>query len=158
MNAAGKRRPEEGRVRQDNVNRITGEVEVSLTKQEMGAACDINNIMKKYEKTGEINHMSLRPPQYGNFASTMSFQQQRNAVIEATATFEKLPAKIRTYFDNDPAKLVDFMADPANEEAGKQLGLYAPDDPGMAPATTDETVVEPTPEVEEPVAPEETDT
>lgn len=152
------RRPEAGRVRQDNVNRITGEVEESRTKQEMGAACDINNIMRKYEKTGEIDHMSLKPPKYGDFTSTMSFQEARNNVIAATQAFEKLPHEIRTFFENDPANMVDFMSDDKNIEVGKQLGLYVDDAAPENQAPVPEPVVETPEPPPAPVAPEESDT
>lgn len=127
-----------------NVNRVTGEVEESRTKQEMSAACDINNIMKKFEKTGSIDHMTLKPPQYGDFSSTMSFQDARNSVLEATASFKQLPHAIRTYFGNDPSNLVDFMADPDNLEKGRELGLYAPAEaPAEPPAPVRVEVVLP---------------
>lgn len=121
----------------------------------MADACDINNIFKRFMKTGQIDHVSLRPPMYGDFTSTMSFQEQRNAVIEATQAFELLPHEVRTRFGNDPANLVDFMADDANIEEAKQLGLYED------PETDEPAPAEPTPVVDpppEPVAPVTTDT
>lgn len=125
---------------------VTGELEDSRTKQEMAAACDINNIMKKFERTGEINHLSTKVAQYGDFGSAMSFQEARNAVIATTHTFEQLPHKIRTFFDNDPANLVDFMADSANDEAGREMGLYeALPSPEKPPAPVEVVVITPDP-------------
>jgi hypothetical protein len=40
-----------------------------------------------------------------------------------------LPANIRSRFDNDPAKLIDFMENPANREEAESLGLVNKSEP-----------------------------
>lgn len=108
----------------DFVDHETGELMESRTKQEMKDACDINNIVRQNRATGMIDHGSLKQAMYGDFSSTMSFHEARNAVATATQAFDKLPHEIRTRFGNDAANLVDFMSDDANIEEAKQLGLY----------------------------------
>lgn len=128
----------------DFVDHETGELEESRTKQEMKEACDINNIVRQNNATGLIDHGSLKQPMYGDFSTTQSFHDARNAVAKATQIFEGLPHEIRTRFGNDAANLVDFMSDDANIEEAKQLGLYS--------STDDEEEGE-TPPVVEPVVP-----
>lgn len=113
------------------VNERTGEEEESRTKQSEADACDINNIMKRYARTGQIEHQTLRPPQYGDFSSTLDFQAVRNRIAEAEGAFSHLSADVRKRFGNDAANLVDFMSDDANIEEGKQLGLYHEDEPDV---------------------------
>jgi phage internal scaffolding protein len=50
-----------------------------------------------------------------------------------------LPAQIRSRFDNDPAKLIDFLENEQNHDEAIKLGLVNP--PGEMPQ-----VVESTPE------------
>lgn len=124
------------------VNKKTGEPQVSLAKQEMQEACNINNLMSRYVKTGEITHLNLVPPQYGDFTTATEYQDAMNALAQANQAFAELPVRVRNRFENDPAQLIDFMADQKNYEEGQQLGLYNPTPP-------------PEPAVVEPPAPDD---
>lgn len=95
---------------------------VSKTKQSMAAATDINNIMSRYEKTGLIDHIK-EGGSYGDFSKVSDYHEAMNQVIKANDGFLTLPAKLRKKFDNDPAKLIEFMNDPKNKEEAIKLGL-----------------------------------
>jgi phage internal scaffolding protein len=94
----------------------------SLAKQSFRDECDINNILRKFNVTGELPVGSVQP-QYGDFSGITDYQSALNAVMAAQDSFLALPAKIRARFDNDAALFVDFASDEANRDEMKALGL-----------------------------------
>ena len=97
---------------------------VSLTHQSMMRETDINSIMKKFEKTGILEHRNSFEGQYGDFTQIpMDYHESMNAVIKANDMFETLPAKVRRRFGNDPGQFLEFVADPQNTEEMQKLGL-----------------------------------
>lgn len=94
----------------------------SLAQQSMKDECDINFIMEKFNATGELPAVPL-PPQYGDFSGVFDYQTALNEVMAAEDLFMELPAKLRSRFDNDPQKLVEFLHDPKNFDEGVELGL-----------------------------------
>lgn len=111
-------------------------------KQSFKDECDINLIMKRYEQTGQIDHLANRPIVYGDVPA-LDFQQAMGLVVEAREQFGLLPAAVRDRFGNDPAQLMAFLENPANKEEGIRLGLLkaptapqaAPGAPAVPPAT-----------------------
>lgn len=94
------------------------------TRQEFKDECDINNIMRQYEVTGEIFHLNEVAPQYldcdGNdFRSAMDY------VASAFSMFEELPSSIRSRFDNDPAEFLDFCSQEKNRPELADMGLLS---------------------------------
>lgn len=114
---------------------------VGRTKQSMRAECDINNIMKKYAKTGAIDHFSKHGAQYG-FVSSMSLQESIHTVQRAQEMFMDLPASVRKKFDNDPALFLAFAQDRRNLDEMRELGLApklvakAPTEPPKGPSSS----------------------
>jgi len=94
----------------------------SRTKQEYVKECDINNIIKRYKVTGLLRQHTLEPL-YGDFTNIPSYQDSLNVVIRGQEAFARLPSDLRTKFDNDPARFLAWMADPANLEEIYKLGL-----------------------------------
>lgn len=95
----------------------------SLAKQSMQAECDINNILKGYDRTGLISHLNDNPGFFGDVASVPDFQAALAIVEKADFVFSELPSQLRTRFENDPAKYLAFVSDPANREEMIALGL-----------------------------------
>ena len=95
----------------------------SLTKQAFKSECDINNIMRKWRNTGVITHIRNSAGQYGDFSSVSDYQSALNAVMDAQDSFMALPSQLRSRFENDPAKLLSFLQDPANKAEAIALGL-----------------------------------
>lgn len=118
---------------------ISFDGEQSLTKQSEAAACDINNIMGQYERTGLIPHVSQYQGQYGDLGDSLSYHESMNAVIAAQTAFESLPASIRSRFGNDPAAFLDFVNDDANREEMGRMGLLSLPEGGVVQATNTET-------------------
>jgi len=94
----------------------------SLTKQSFTKECDINNILKKYQKTGAIDHVNKNEASYG-YATSDDFTASMAIVAKGQSMFEELPSTIRTKFENDPAKFLDFVQDENNLKEMQELGL-----------------------------------
>lgn len=118
----------------------TGLPEASRTEQSHKDSCDINVLMAKYERSGVIPRGASGEPFYGDFTGIDDYQSALNAVMEAEESFMQLPAKIRAQFDNDPQKLLTFLADDKNRQAAIDLGLI---DAPNAPAKMAEPPVAP---------------
>lgn len=97
--------------------------EKSRTKQCFQSECDINTILKKYRKTGLLEHVNRFGGDYSDVSGVGDYQQSLNQVMLAQDMFESLPADIRTKFGNDPGRFLDFVEDPQNEEELIELGL-----------------------------------
>jgi len=98
------------------------EVEM-MTKQEAAAECDINNIMKRYEKTGLIDHTNKHGGNYGDFTEVQDFQISLNQIERARAMFQSIPSGIRSRFNNSPQEFLDFVSDPDNLQEMREIGL-----------------------------------
>lgn len=109
---------------------IDFEGEVSLTKQSEAEACDINNIMKRYEQTGLLPDSNGRQPTFADFSTMETYQEAMNIVSQANSSFHSLPAEIRARFQNDPAQFLGFVEKGlVDENAAKELiemGLAVP--------------------------------
>lgn len=96
----------------------------SLTHQSMAPECDINTIMRKYEKTGVLEHRNNFHGQYGDFADVPAdYQESMNHVLAADEMFQTLPARIRRRFHNDPGAFIAYATDPSNQDELIAMGL-----------------------------------
>jgi len=96
------------------------------TRQEFKAESDINTIMARYIRTGELPHVNTIAPQYFE-ASGVDFQTHMQAIAEAKSLFAQLPSAIRNRFYNDPGQFVDFCSEPANRTELAHMGLLSPE-------------------------------
>lgn len=103
--------------------------EPSMAKQSFAAECDINTIMKKYEKTGLIDHRARYPGGYADVFNVGEYQEGLNQIRAAQEAFASLPAKVRRRFDNDPGAFVAFVENPENLEVLREMGLALPKEP-----------------------------
>lgn len=60
---------------------------------------------------------------FGLSDTHLDYQRQLNMVISVREYFEGLPSMIRAGFNNDPAAMIEFMADPRNREECYKLNL-----------------------------------
>jgi len=112
----------------DQVSQATG-IECkdkSLTRQSEKAESDINNILKRYEKTGLLPEMIKDNPVYGDFCDVPSYMDAVEIVSKAQEQFDNLDAQVRARFWNDPAKFLEFCTNDANREEMGRLGLLKP--------------------------------
>jgi len=142
------RRPYEKRLRVP-----TATIGESRTKQSFKEECNINNIMKRYEKTGVVNHLAETQGNYGSYIDAPSYHAAMSQICRANEMFGLLPSKVRYRFDNDPARFLAFVHDPENAAELVEMGLATaqrsepePDsgrltDPGAAGAAAGAEVV-----------------
>lgn len=115
----------------------------TLTKQSFAEEVDINTIVKRFKLTGELPK-DIRLPTYEDFTGVFDFHSAMNAVAQAREAFDKMPANVRTRFNNDPGAFVDFTADRNNLAEARTLGLVPPEElpePEAAPMRV--SIVEP---------------
>lgn len=137
---------------------VTNPEVISRTKQEFGKEADINYIIKKAKRTGYLGDPTkngTRKPIFGDFSSVPDYLTQQTRLARFKSEFEALPSDVRTKFKNDPANVIEFMADPKNDEEAVKLGLkpkpkpIKPDKPGVPPAevppTSSEVIPPPAP-------------
>lgn len=108
--------------------------DLSLAVQSALEETDINTIVRRFGLTGQLPE-DVRAPQYGDFTEVLDYQSALNAVKAADDSFMQMPADVRARFHNDPGEFVDFVANDANREEAKKLGLLMPDrrDPEPVP-------------------------
>ena len=94
----------------------------SLTEQGHAASSDINTIMHRAERTGQVQ-VTAASAMYGDFTAVGDYQSALEAVRMAQAAFMSLDPAIRERFDNDPAKLLSFLDNEANRSEAERLGL-----------------------------------
>lgn len=99
----------------------------SLTEQCHKDECDLNKIIARFNRTGDIavlENLSSRQGFYADVTNSVdSFAALQNKIAEGKTIFEGLPSDIRLKFRNDAAVFWDFVSDPANAEESAKLGL-----------------------------------
>jgi len=95
----------------------------SKTKQSFKDETNINKIVAKYNKTGQLPSLIKQNPKYGDFTNPLDYQESLNTVLFANEQFNALSAKVRSKFNNDPTKLLEFVSDAKNLEEMYELGL-----------------------------------
>lgn len=106
----------------------------SMTKQSFKEECDINNIVKRFELTGVIDHLNQKAREgvYTDLPDPLDFQGALELVREAQDAFNSLPADIRARFQNDPEAFLSFTSDPSNQDEMIKLGLAVDNRPPAA--------------------------
>lgn len=96
------------------------------TKQSYKEECDINTIMGRYMRTGELPMMNVQYPQYLD-CTGQDFQAHMQFIAGAQSMFNDLPSDIRNRFKNDPGAFLDFCSDSNNRVELAQMGLLSID-------------------------------
>lgn len=117
----------------------TENVKPSKTDQQYAKETDVNYILSRYQKTGQLTHISKIQGQYADVSSIPNLYQALQNVKLANDSFMELPAEIRKKFMNSPALMIEYLQDPANDSEAIKLGLKP------SPILPEE-VVEPQPE------------
>lgn len=95
----------------------------SLTQQQFRDECDINNIVNYHHDNGFFPRINPLPGQFSDLGDGLDFKAHHDYMAEALSAFNSLPAKLRDRFEHDPAKLLDFVSDPKNQDEAIELGL-----------------------------------
>jgi len=115
-------------------------------QQQFKDDCDINTIMRKFQKTKAMDHVTIHGADYG-FASPLTLQESLNTVIKAQEMFDDLPSSLRKRFDHSPSVFLEFVQDENNKAEMAELGLLnkAASLAAQAPPEPQPTVKEPEP-------------
>lgn len=119
----------------DDVSKATGIefLDPSLTKESQAEDADINVIVSKYVRTGQLPDLSRRP-EFGDFTGISDYRTALHAVQEAQELFSQLPAAFRLEFGNDPAAFLEYMEKGGDERLVK-YGLAEASEPEQAAIT-----------------------
>jgi len=98
----------------------------SVTRQSFKQECDINHIMKKYQKTGLVDHVTRFQGNYDDLTGSPDYHEAMNKIITANDAFSTLPSSVRTRFHNNPAEFLDFVSNPDNMPEMEAMGLIPP--------------------------------
>lgn len=110
--------------------------DTSLTRQSEKEGCDINILLKRYAKNEDLAvFQHAKQGKYGDFTTLPNYEQTMNAMAAATAFHESLPEEVRGLFDNT-ADLLEFLADPDNNDIAVELGLRRKDQEAAPTAPT----------------------
>lgn len=111
----------------------------SMTEQHHERECNMNHILRKYRKTGLVDHFNRYQGNYSDVTGAVDFQTALNIVNDGNDAFQSLPANIRNQFQNNPSTFLDFVSDPENTEAMIEMGLAKPipQEPVPAPPVAD---------------------
>jgi phage internal scaffolding protein len=77
-------------------------------------------MMKRFGVTGKLPE-NPRVPQYGDFSEITDYRSAIEAIRNADEKFMEFPADVRALFENNPQNVLDFVANPANIDAVKQI-------------------------------------
>jgi phage internal scaffolding protein len=118
---------------------------IYFTEQHHKNECDVNEIIKKYDKEGLISHITKIEAKFGDLTGA-DFKNAMDLITNSQSMFNQLPPEIRARFKNSPEHLLNFMEDPNNRNEAIQLGLIPKSFPehldGLGEHVTDEKVKE----------------
>lgn len=104
----------------------------SMTQQHFADECDINTIVQRFLKTGEmppnVNFGEIDVSEVGDFHDAL------NIVRAAQEEFNRLPSRVRERFNNEPARLMEFVNSESHRAEALALGLLKPQEPTPEPA------------------------
>lgn len=98
--------------------------EPTMTQQQFKDEVNINNIMKKYQRTGVITHLNNRQGKFADISNAPDYLEAQQIIVKADQAFDQLPSDIRQRFHNDPAEMLAFINNPKNHDEGVKLGIF----------------------------------
>jgi len=112
---------------------------VGRTKQKVGVEHDINKLVARYQKTGDVCVLGLdHQGQFIDVATVGDYHDCQNRVLAAQSAFSALPSLVRKRFGNSCDAFMDFMSNlgPDSVDEAVKLGLVTKKDvPVATPAT-----------------------
>lgn len=97
--------------------------EPTLTVQSFANDTDINQIIARALSGHDITQINERVAKYGDFSNVPNYQDALDLVRRAEDMFKLVPSKVRDRFENDPAKMIEFLQNDANRPEAIELGL-----------------------------------
>lgn len=101
-------------------------------KQEYAKDADINHVMRNYP--GNVVLPVVQPQGvFADVSGVVGFAETLRIGDQAREAFMGLAAKVRSRFDNDAYKFLEFLADEKNYDEAVSLGLVEKKEPVKAP-------------------------
>lgn len=97
----------------------------SMVQEQFAYDCDINNIV-----AGMTSPMPMRQPvsdEVKKFSPDM-YEQALLTKAKAENAFMELPSDVRTFFENNPKNMLEFISKPENQAKCIELGLMNVDE------------------------------
>lgn len=116
-------------IREDGSKRVQYFCEgPSLTRQEFQDECDLGKIIARFSATPEgLEQLQIAQgyvqSRFDDVSEIPDYRTALDQVKRAEEAFLRLPPKVRTRFDNDPALFLDFIDNPANHGELYDMGL-----------------------------------
>lgn len=98
---------------------------VSTVQQHFKDDCDINLLVERFTRTGQLQQRDPADYSFGDF-SAVDYQSALDTILVANEQFGTLPASVRERFSNNPAQLLQFLDQESNRDEAVRLGLIAP--------------------------------
>jgi len=96
----------------------------SRTQKQHKDQVNVNNIMKKFKKTGSITHLrNAKEGVYADLTQITDYAESLMQIKKADEAFLSIPSEIRNKFQNNPANLISYLKDPKNTEEAIKHGL-----------------------------------
>jgi len=109
--------------------------DVPLVKQEFKDECDVNLIIARCLKNGApLPYYETVTPVFADVSDMGDYRQMVEQTRAAGEAFARLDPALRARFENDPAKLLDFLSDDKNYEEALTLGFLKPEAKSFAEA------------------------
>lgn len=118
----------------------------SRTKQSAEPESNINNIIARYRRTGELTHITNSLGAYRDVSGLPDLHAALTLVANAQSTFNELPAHIRKVCGHDVANFLPYIDDPDNLEEAVEFGIL----PKSMLPTKEEAKAVPTPPTPDP--------
>lgn len=98
----------------------------SLTQQQFTDDVDVNKIVSRATSQGVPILGHEKKPLFGDFTQLPDLRSALLIAKEGQEAFMSLDAEVRKKFDNDPAKMFEWLNNPQNREEAVKLGLVNP--------------------------------
>lgn len=110
----------------ENTPKVPGDWGPSKTIQSAEAETNINNIVRKYVRTGQLEHISEHLGQYRDVSDIPDLQGAMNMVAEANSAYAELPAAVRKATGHNPGEFLPWLDNPDNFDQAVEWGLLPP--------------------------------
>lgn len=95
---------------------------VYFTEQSHAEYCNIKAIIKRYDKTGLLDHVTRFEAKFGDLSGA-DFKEMMDKVTQAEQSFQMLPSAVRNRFGNSVEQFLAFFENPENRAEAVELGL-----------------------------------
>lgn len=111
-------------IRPNGTKRVhTVNAEPSKTDQQWKKSCDVNEIVTKYKRTGQLSHVRSQQPVYQDVSQITDLLTSLTQVQKAKDAFLTVPAELRKKLDNDPVNFIEYLNNPDNDVEAQKYGL-----------------------------------